>query len=256
MLQPGFLRKAGTRMPNRSSNGFLRIGHRGASAYAPENTLAAMRKAAELGADMVELDVQASADGVPVILHDAELSRTTSGHGSVYDHRLEDLKRLDAGAGESIPTLEEAIACCRDFGLGLYLEIKVPVVIAPIVAAIRRDDLHGHVIVSSFRPDWLADVKGLDGDVATAVLFTSRAVDPAALARAAGAGYVHPCWEWLAPEPHRLLTPEWMAHVRGAGLKIISWHEERPSEITALRRLGIDGICSNAPDLLLEDDGI
>lgn len=233
--------------------GFLRIGHRGASAYAPENTLAAIRKAAELGADMVELDVQASADGVPVILHDAELSRTTSGRGSVYEHCLEHLKRLDAGAGEAIPTLEEAVACCGALGIGMYLEIKVPVVIGPMVSAIRRDGLHDRVIVSSFRPDWLADVKALDPEVATAVLFTSRALDPVALARAAGAGYVHPCWEWLAPEPHRLLTPEWMARVRDAGLKIISWHEERPSEIAALRRLGIDGICSNAPDLLLGD---
>jgi glycerophosphoryl diester phosphodiesterase len=240
-------------MLNQSRNGsFLRIGHRGASAYAPENTLAAIRKAAALGADMVELDVQASADGVPLIIHDAELSRTTNGCGSVYDHRLEALKRLDAGAGETIPTLDEAIACCREIGLGLYLEVKVGLVVDAIVAAIRRDDLYDRVIVSSFRPDWLADVKILDGGVATAVLFTSRGVDPVALARAAGARYVHPCWEWLAPEPHQLLTPAWLAHVRAADLRIISWHEERPAEIAALRRLRVDGICSNAPDLLGE----
>jgi glycerophosphoryl diester phosphodiesterase len=199
---------------------------------------------------MVELDVQASADGVPVILHDAELSRTTNGRGSVYEHRLEELKRLDAGAGETIPTMEEAIACCVELGLGLYLEVKLGAVVESIVTAIGRADLYERVIVSSFRPDWLADVKELDARVATAVLFGSRFIDPVALARAAGANYVHPCWEWEAPEPHRLLTPEWMAQVRNAGLGIITWHEERPAEIAALSQLGVDGICSNAPDLL------
>ena len=228
----------------------LRIGHRGASAYAPENTLAAIIKAAELGADMVELDVQSTADGVPVIIHDADLSRTTNGRGSLYDVTLAELKRLDAGAGEQVPTLDEAIACCREHGLGPYLELKIGVVVDRVVDAIRRHGMHECVVVSSFHPDWLADVAALDPDLPTAILFTSRAVDPVALARAVRARAVHPCWEWLAVEPHRLLTPEWLQPVRDAGLGIISWHEERPSEIAALQRLGVDGICSNAPDLL------
>src|SRR5271170_5820419 len=96
----------------------LRIAHRGASAHAPENTLAAIVKAAELGADMVEVDLQASADGVLVVLHDPDLSRTTGGTGSVYAHTLAELKRLDAGGGERIPTAEEVIHCCLARGLG------------------------------------------------------------------------------------------------------------------------------------------
>ena len=79
-------------------------------------------------------------------------------------------------------------------------------------------------------------------------LFGSVDIDAVALAQAAGAQYVHPAWENKAPEPHRLLTAEWLDRVRAAGLGIICWHEERPSEIAALRRLGVDGICSNAPD--------
>lgn len=230
--------------------GFLRIAHRGASAHAPENTLAAIAKAAELGADMVEVDLQASADGVLVVLHDADLSRATNGHGSVYAHTLDELKRLDAGDGERIPTAEEVIACCIEHHLGIYFELKIGFAATALVPMIQRHALHARCIVGSFRPDWLADVTAADPTIAVSVLFGSLHIDPVALARAARARYVHPCWEHDAAEPHRLLTPAWLAAVRAAGLGIISWHEERPAEIAALRALGLDGICSNAPELL------
>jgi glycerophosphoryl diester phosphodiesterase len=230
---------------------FLRVAHRGASAHAPENTVAAIVKAAELGADMVELDVHSSEDATAVILHDAEVSRTTNGNGFVYSMRLQELKQLDAGRGERIPTLEEAIACCRDHDLGIYLELKSDFAPQLVVASIQRHELHGSVIVASFRPDWLAEVKSLDPNIATAVLFSSAHVDPVALAQAVGATYVHPCWEYRVAEPHRLLTPEWIRRVRAAGLGVVSWHEERLKEIAALRRLGVDAICTNAPEMLL-----
>lgn len=230
---------------------FLRIAHRGASNYAPENTLAAIVKAAELGADVVELDVHTSSDGVPVIIHDANLGRTTNGAGEVSDFTLAELKKLDAGQGQTIPTLAEAIACCQEHMLGLYLELKSSRAIPALVDLVRQHDLYRQAIVASFRPDWLADVKALDPEIVTSVLFGAVAIDPVALARAAGATYVHPAWEQRAAEPHRLLTPDWIGRVRAAGLGLICWHEERPAEIAALRRLGVDGICSNAPDLLL-----
>ena len=234
--------------------GFLRIAHRGASAHAPENTLAAIVKAAELGADMVEVDLQASADGHLVVLHDPDLSRTTNGTGSVYAYTLAALQQLDAGRGERIPSAAEVIACCERLGLGIYFELKIGFAAEAIVPLIQDDGLHDRVIIASFRPDWLADVRAQDARIATSVLFGSPHVDAVALARAVGARYVHPCWEHQAPEPHRLLTPEWLAAVRAAGLGIVSWHEERPAEIAALRRLGVDAICTNAPELL--QDGI
>ncbi len=82
------------------------------------------------------------------------------------------------------------------------------------------------------------------------MLFGSVHVDPVALAQSVKADYVHPCWENAAPEPHLLLTEAWMSHVRGAKLGIVTWHEERPAEITALNNLGVDGICSDTPDVL------
>lgn len=227
-----------------------RIAHRGASAYAPENTLRAIAAAAELGADWVELDVQISADGVPVILHDEDLSRSTNGHGRVQDWALAELKRLDAGLGERIPTLEEALLACRRLGMRPYLELKTGSALPDVVDFVARHYSLSEVILASFRPDWLAEAKALAPRLATSILFSSPSVDAVALARSVGADYVHPCWERRAAEPHRLLTPAWLERVRAAKLGIITWHEERPAEIAALRRLDVDGICSNTPEAI------
>jgi len=196
--------------------------------------------------------VQASADGVLVVLHDSDLSRTTDGTGSVYAHTLAELKRLDAGGGERIPTVEEVIACCRAHDLGIYFELKIDFAAAALAPVIARHELYARAIVGSFRPDWVADVRAHDPRISAAVMFGSTAVDPVALAAAAGARYVHPCWEHQAVEPHRLLTPDWLASVRAAGLGIVSWHEERREELAALQRLGVDAICTNNPELLRE----
>jgi len=234
---------------------FLRIAHRGASAHAPDNTLAAFRKAAALGADMVELDVQVAADGAAVVIHDLVVDWPIGGRGAVSDLTAAELKAFTIkGRGgaddERIPTLDEAIECCTAEGLGMYIELKAAGAAPRVVAAVRRHDVCDWVIVGSFRPDWGAGVKLLDARIATSVLFSAPNVDPVKLAQAVAADYVHPCWERLDPEPHKLLTVDWISRVRQAGLGIILWHEERLAEIAALRKLGVDGICSNAPELL------
>jgi glycerophosphoryl diester phosphodiesterase len=107
------------------------IGHRGAAAAAPENTLASLRKARNLGATWVEFDVKLTRDGVPVLMHDERLERTTSGRGQVAHTSLEELEKLDAGGwfgpafrGERVPTFEAALALCAELGLGINVEIK------------------------------------------------------------------------------------------------------------------------------------
>ena len=107
------------------------IGHRGAAAVAPENTLASLRKANELGARWVEFDVKLTRDGYPILAHDDRLERTTDGRGRFAATTLAEIERLDAGgwfapafAGERVPTFEEALALCRALGLGINVEIK------------------------------------------------------------------------------------------------------------------------------------
>ncbi len=233
---------------------FLRIGHRGACAHAPENTLASFRKAIELGADMVELDVHLSADGVPVVIHDADLSRTTNGAGLVSQWTVAELKRLDAGQGERIPTLEEVMEALQGEA-GLYIELKGEGTPLAVTRLLQARDCLDWCIVGSFQPALVAQAKQWEPKLTTSILFSQTEVDPVALARSCGAKYVHPCWERQATRPHKLLTPDWIARVRAAGLGIVTWHEERPEEIAALRRLGVDAICSDQPELLQPTGG-
>jgi len=228
---------------------FLRIGHRGAAAHAPDNTLLGFRRAAALGADVVECDVQVTAGGQVVVVHDSYLTGADGRAWPIRRSMLAELRAIDLGEGERIPTLAEAIEACKDEQLGAYIELKDGAAVPGVVDALRAQDVVAHCIVGSFRPDWLAEAKTALPELATSILFGSPHLDAVGLAHSVRATYVHPCWERF-PHPSALLTPEWVARVREAELGIICWHEERPEEIAALRRAGVDGICSDAPELL------
>lgn len=230
----------------------LRIAHRGASAYAQENSRASFRKAAQLGADMVEIDIRVSADNIPVVSHDSSLKRLYGIEGAVSDYRLDDLRAITAAAG-GILSFDEALESCRELGLGLYLDLKQLNMraAADMLAAIDARHNLGNVIFGSFRPDTLADIKAARPDAQTSILFSATQLDAVKLAQSIGADYVHPCWENRAAQPHRLLTREWIEAARRADLGIVCWHEERPDEIAALMKLGVDAICSDKPELLL-----
>ncbi|MBN1581250.1 MAG: glycerophosphodiester phosphodiesterase [Anaerolineae bacterium] len=226
---------------------FWRIGHRGARAYEPDNTLRSFRKAADLGADIVELDVQCTADDQVVVIHDTCLIGPDNHILQVRKSTLAELQAIDLGAGERVPTLSEALQVCEQENMGAYIEIKDGATIPAVVKAIEK---YEHCIVGSFRPDWLADIKSLASQTPTSILFSSSHLDAVMLAQSIGADYVHPCWERF-DHPSSLLTTEWLENVRKAALGIICWHEERPEEIASLRQAGVDGICSDAPELLL-----
>ncbi len=229
----------------------LRIGHRGAAAHAPDNTLLGLRRAAALGADMVEIDVQRTADHRVVLSHDAALRDSAGRFHPIGRGSLDELREIDLGEGERIPIFAEAVETCLAEQIGAYIELKDGAAIPGVLAVLREEGFAGHCIIGSFRPDWVMEVKSAMPQIATSVLFSALDVDPVKLAQAVRADYVHPCWERF-PNPSSLLTPEWVARVRAADLGIICWHEERPEEIAGLRRAGVDGICSDAPELLAE----
>ena len=230
----------------------LRIAHRGASAYARENAPGALRAAADMRADMVEIDIRVTADGRPVVAHDDTLKRLYNIPAAISDLTLRDLGSAIPSSVDPIMTFEEVALSCVALRLGLYLDIKAwnEAAARIILRTLDSFELTDYTIVGSFRPDWLAEVKSHRPHLRTSVLFGSLHVDPVALAQSVKADYVHPCWENAAPEPHLLLTEEWIKRVRAAKLGIVTWHEERPAEITALNNLGVDGICSDTPDIL------
>ena len=229
---------------------FLRIGHRGAAAHAPGNTLLGFRRAAALGADAVECDVRQTADGHLVLAHDAHLTGADGCVRLIAHSTLAELRTIDLGQGERIPTLAEVIDLCQKEQLGAYIELKEWSCVPAVAEIIRKQKFAEQCIVGSFRPDWLMDLKAIAPELATSILFASPRLDAVKLAQSVQANFVHPCWGHLL-HPSALLTPEWVAQVRRADLGIICWSEQRPDEIAALRRLGVDGICSDAPELLL-----
>jgi glycerophosphoryl diester phosphodiesterase len=225
------------------------IAHRGASEEEPENTLRAFRRAIELGADMVELDVHQSRDGHLVVIHDGRVDATTDGRGEVAALTLAELRRLDAGRGERIPTFEEVLLLARE-GCGLYVELKGAGTAGPAVEAIRRHRLAEAVIVGSFQRPLIVEARARAAEIPTSLLVRPAETDPVGEGAASGAAYVHLCWERRSTNPADDVTPTLLARCRAAGLGVILWHEERPAVIARLRGLPVDGVCSNRPELL------
>jgi glycerophosphoryl diester phosphodiesterase len=227
------------------------IAHRGASAYEPENTLRAFQRAVEMGATMLELDVHLSRDGHLVVIHDAELSRTTNGTGRVADMSLEQIKRFDAGQGQRVPTLSEVIELARGRAQ-LYIELKGQWTPEPVAKVLKGAEFVDQVIVCSFYPWLIQKVKYLEPASRTSMLIRQedRHADFVEWALAVGADYVHPSWENASSTPHKLLTSAMIAGIRQRGLGLIVWHEERPEELRELVKFDVDGICTDTPDTL------
>lgn len=231
----------------------LRIAHRGASAYAQEGSTASIHKALELGADMIEVDIRTTRDGVPIIAHDADLMRVFGVPSTISELTLDEIRSLAPAGREPPLTFEAMVGLCESLGLRLYLDVKDVDEGAwtSILDSLRRHHLLAQSIFGSFHPDLIAEIKHREPKAQTSILFSSAHVDAAALGLALNADYVHPCWERFE-SPSALLTADWIARVRDAGLGIVCWHEERPTEIEALQALGVDAVCSDRPDLLAQ----
>lgn len=241
-------------MPRRDR--LLRIAHRGASGHCPENTRAAFLRAIQLGADMVELDCQRTADGAVVVIHDETLERTTNGRGLVSDFTLKELKVLDAGAwfgpefaGEEILTLEQAVDLLRT-RVQLNLEIKgddspgrLEIQCVGIVRSLR---FFADTCFSSFSPARMRLVRDLAEDARIGVLMEAGGMswrDGFALAEELGAEAVHP--------ERSLVTADAITEAHRRGLEVRVWPVNRPAEMEALTDLGVDGIFSDFPERLL-----
>lgn len=231
----------------------LNFAHRGASHDAPQNTLAAFRLALEMGADGVELDVQASQDGEAVVIHDFTVDATTDGQGRVRDKTLAELKELDAGswfdarfAGQRIPTLQEVMV---EVGPQLLLNIELKVsdseLVAEVVRLVEDHNLVHRVIVSSFHPFALRRVKRLNHRVSTGLIYHFDL--PAHLIRSLFLLLSHP--DALHPKK-RLVNQESMRWAKARGYRVNVWTVDEPAEMKRLIALGVDGIITNRPDVL------
>jgi len=246
LVQPGMCSQAG-------SDELLIIAHRGASGHAPENTLAAFKKAVALGAAFIETDLQLTRDAHFVAIHDDTLDRTTNGEGKVHDRTLAELRKLDAGswfgsefAGERIPTLEEILEFSKKNDVVFYLELK------PggswggehaLIGALRESGEIPRSVVISFESAILANLRKIEPTIMTGVLYDGQLVDPLDTALQVGARQIVVRAD--------LVTPWMLSEARRKDLQVVCWTVNHPAHIRQLKAAGVDGIMSDYPDRLV-----
>ena len=220
------------------------IAHRGASGHVTENTLAAFALAADLGAEMWELDTQLTRDGVVVVSHDDHLERVFG-----VDRRISDLTAAELAALDlPVPTFAQVAELARSLHCGLYVELK-----APGTGRLAWEELQRHgqrfACFGSFDVAQVRELRDAGCDYPLSVLVGAGA-DPFRLGDAAGADILHLCWERVGERPQDLVTPDLLARTFGEGREIVLWHEERPAILAELVPLPVLGVCTNLPELM------
>ncbi len=228
------------------SNSPLIVAHRGFSAIAPENTLSAFKSAIRLKADMIELDVQSTKDGTPVVIHDSKVDRTTNGTGKVKNFYLWSLRELDAGSwfdskykGEKIPTLEEALKFING-KIPVNIEIKSSSIkiTEKVIATVYEADMEEKVLISSFDPRVLRKIKRLKVQIPTGFLYHYPVYfNPVKTLENLGAAvFIH---------NFKFTTPKLVKKIHDAGFKIFVYTVNKPTDIKKMINFGVDGIITD-----------
>jgi len=222
----------------------LVIAHRGASAAAPENTMAAFALAIDLGADGVELDVRRSREGQLVVIHDASVDRVTGTAGEIAAMSLEEIRGLDAGGrfnprfvGERIPTLREVLSLARG-RLLVDIELKVAGIESQVLEAVRSAGMHDHVLITSFLEDAVAASSAQGRGIAAGLLQEKSEVD-----RAFDLGVP------VYLPSIRALSDEVMQACRARGVRVIPWTVRTDEEARRAVEFGVHGIITDDPTL-------
>ena len=218
----------------------LKIGHRGARAYEPENTLRSFKRALEFGVDAVELDVRRTKDGSLVVIHDAKVDRTTNGEGLVNEFTLEEIKQFFTEKGEKIPTLEEVLDFL-DKKVKVLIELKETGIEKKVLSLIHQKELEKNVIIVSFLEEALRKVRELEDEVETGLIYV-RHKNPIKVALELRVKYLLPLYRFT----HTANVQK--AHENG--LKVIVWTINKQEEVSEYVKKGVDGIASDRPDIL------
>ncbi|WIV10490.1 glycerophosphodiester phosphodiesterase [Proteiniborus sp. MB09-C3] len=231
----------------------LIIAHRGASAYAPENTMVSFMKALEMKSDGIELDAHMTKDGALVVCHDERVDRTTNGKGFIKDFTLEEIRELDAGSwfgeefrGEKIPELREVLELIKDSNILLNIELKnAPILYAGIekktIEMIADYGMEEKVIISSFNHYSLTEVKRINSQIKTGALYMAGLVEPWIYAKRINADALHPLF-------YNLLVPELIKGCFENGIMLNPFTVDDERYISALLNLEVNGIITNYPD--------
>lgn len=235
----------------------LIIAHRGASGYAPENTIAAMDIAINQGCDGIELDVQLTKDEVVIVHHDWTFDRTTSGSGEVKDLTYEEIKTFDAGSwfskdfkGEKVPTLEDVV---RHLPKDLLLNVEIKSrsfdsrgLEKKVVEILEKNERIENTIISSFNHTCLKKVQELNPEIKLGILYEAHMLNPINYFDSTDLNLysVHPC--------NYYLIEDFVKEIHHRGMKIYTWTVNDEKSKQRLENLGVEGIITNYPDLKLK----
>ena len=227
--------------PPRRADGLRVFGHRGASGLAPENTLKSFARAFACGVDGIELDVQLSADGHLVVLHDARVDRTTDGIGRVADLPLDAIERLDAGEGERVPTLADVLAALPETTT-CNIELKGTGTAEPVADALAGSERP--TLVSAFDHDELRRFHASRPEVPCAPLIGRWRRDVLATAAEVDA--------WSVNIADRLANGPTVQAIRDAGLRCLVYTVNNVERASDLKRMGVTGVFTDYPDRLID----
>ncbi len=238
--------------------------HRGGAALAPENSLAAFRNAIALGADALEFDVHLTADGEPVVIHDATLERTTTGRGVVADTTLAALAGVrlrgagGAVTGERVPTLDQVLALAAPAAVQVLPEIKTapggrryPAIEEKLLVVLRGRGLGDRATVQAFDPATLRRLRELDPDVRTMLLVSGRQVSTAGAAPVDAVRWAREAGATDLGMDQRLIDARVVAAARAANVRLAAWTVNAEVDLRRMLELGVDLVMSDRPDLAL-----
>lgn len=227
--------------------------HRGASAYAPENTLEAFELAVKQQADGVELDVQRTRDGMLVVAHDETVDRVSNGQGYIKDYTLKELKKLNFNKTHpefkeaQIPTLKEVLKLLQPTGLTVNIELKTGIIRykgieEQVLKLVRKMEMEDRVIYSSSHHPSVVKIKKLDEDAKTGILYSDGWVRVPSYAQKLGVDCIHPAiWH--------MKSKKLMEQAKEKNLAVHVWTVNDPEMMEDLARQGVDAIITNKPDL-------
>jgi glycerophosphoryl diester phosphodiesterase len=218
------------------------MGHRGAAAVEPENTLLSIGRAMEIGVDAVEIDVHLSKDRVPVVIHDSTLDRTTNGTGPVSSHELKEIKELDAGKGETIPTLQEVLDLIET-RVTLVIELKEADTQRPVMALLEENKLEENIYVISFWHELVKAVKEQNDRIRTGVLLVGCPVDSCVARHASADALVM---------RYNFVNRQFVDLAHKEGLRVFVWNIDDADLLPPYVEMGVDGIGSNDPRVLVD----
>jgi glycerophosphoryl diester phosphodiesterase len=243
----------------------LIIGHRGASAVAPENTMAAFREALAVGADGIEFDVRLTRDGVPVVIHDSTLRRTGGLPQRVADLMWDEISKVDVGswfaktfANETVPSLAELFTLFQTNNSTLYLEMKSDSVVdqRPLaeacVRAIEEHSLQERVVVECFQLPAIKILKEINSEIKTVALFEPSFTNPSVFSDQRIINQAVDVGAAALALHHRLARESLVRKAKAAELHVAVWTVDDPAWIARASAIGIDALITNNPAVLLQ----